>query len=176
MLICSTVKLQLSFPQMVYLLSVDSSYLCPPHQASALPVLVCLFFLFDLEFTMPPRVASPGRGGPGSDRASSRDHGSARGSTAAASGNSPQVPGSWPGEVPETPTPSPPGLAETPLITTVGVKRASFGKSGRILTVFTNHFEVQIPEHIIFHYDGSLHPIQLVLQTDTYLEPAPDII
>lgn len=44
-------------------------------------------------------------------------------------------------------------------ITTVGVKRTAFGQSGRALTVWTNHFEVKIPEGKIYHYDGVSCPI-----------------
>lgn len=44
-------------------------------------------------------------------------------------------------------------------ITTIGVKRPSFGQSGRALAVWTNHFEVKIPEANIHHYDGAFVPI-----------------
>ncbi len=40
-------------------------------------------------------------------------------------------------------------------VTTVGVKRASFGTSGRSLNVHTNHFVTSIPEGNIYHYDGA---------------------
>lgn len=47
------------------------------------------------------------------------------------------------------------GLPDTAShITTIGVKRPAFGQSGRRLTVFTNHFEVSIPQDTIHHYDG----------------------
>ncbi|RDX47695.1 argonaute-like protein [Lentinus brumalis] len=39
-------------------------------------------------------------------------------------------------------------------VTTVGVKRASFGTSGRSLNVHTNHFVTSIPEGNIYHYDA----------------------
>ncbi len=56
------------------------------------------------------------------------------------------------------------GLPNTsPDVTTIGVKRTAFGQTGRALTVLTNHFEVQIPNREIYHYDGALHPAQLVL-------------
>lgn len=40
-------------------------------------------------------------------------------------------------------------------ITTIGVKRSDFGRSGRAIEVFTNHFKVKIPENNIHHYDGA---------------------
>ena len=40
-------------------------------------------------------------------------------------------------------------------ITTIGVKRNAFGQSGRATEVWTNHFEVKIPEANIHHYDGA---------------------
>ena len=42
----------------------------------------------------------------------------------------------------------------SPHITTIGVKRPSFGSSGRALDVKTNHYEVKIPDANIHHYDG----------------------
>ncbi|KAI0698193.1 argonaute-like protein [Cerioporus squamosus] len=41
-------------------------------------------------------------------------------------------------------------------ITTVGVKRTAFGRSGRVLNVYTNHFVTSIPDDNIFHYDGAI--------------------
>ncbi|CEL52478.1 hypothetical protein RSOLAG1IB_01019 [Rhizoctonia solani AG-1 IB] len=40
-------------------------------------------------------------------------------------------------------------------VTTIGVKRPAFGKSGRAITVITNHFPCKIPTGIIYHYDGA---------------------
>ncbi|QRW26912.1 protein argonaute 1 [Rhizoctonia solani] len=40
-------------------------------------------------------------------------------------------------------------------VATVGVKRPGFGKSGRAVTVITNHFPCKIPTGIIYHYDGA---------------------
>ncbi|GAB1517152.1 hypothetical protein RhiTH_000196 [Rhizoctonia solani] len=39
-------------------------------------------------------------------------------------------------------------------VATVGVKRPGFGKSGRAVTVITNHFPCKIPTGIIYHYDA----------------------
>ncbi|CAE6431878.1 unnamed protein product [Rhizoctonia solani] len=39
-------------------------------------------------------------------------------------------------------------------VTTIGVKRPAFGKSGRAITVITNHFPCKIPTGIIYHYDA----------------------
>lgn len=39
-------------------------------------------------------------------------------------------------------------------VTTVGVKRLAFGTAGRQVSVFTNHYEIDIPSGIIYHYDG----------------------
>ncbi|CAL1700780.1 unnamed protein product [Somion occarium] len=39
-------------------------------------------------------------------------------------------------------------------IATVGVKRSAFGSSGRAIEVFTNHYEVSIPQGMIYHYDA----------------------
>ena len=46
-------------------------------------------------------------------------------------------------------------------ISTIGVKRPSYGEHGRRLDVWTNHFEVKIPEANIYHYDGARTPIGL---------------
>lgn len=43
-------------------------------------------------------------------------------------------------------------------VTTVGVKRTSFGASGTAVKVYTNHYEVTVPKSIIHHYDGEWHP------------------
>ncbi|KAF8744839.1 argonaute family, partial [Rhizoctonia solani] len=42
-------------------------------------------------------------------------------------------------------------------VATVGVKRPGFGKSGRAVTVITNHFPCKIPTGIIYHYDVYTH-------------------
>jgi hypothetical protein len=39
-------------------------------------------------------------------------------------------------------------------ITTVGVKRPSFGTSGRVVKVKVNAFEATVPQTNIRHYDG----------------------
>ena len=52
--------------------------------------------------------------------------------------------------------------------TTVGAKRSAFGQGGRALTVLTNHFEVEIPKQEIYHYNGTSHPVQFHLRTDTF--------
>ncbi|PIL23265.1 Argonaute [Ganoderma sinense ZZ0214-1] len=41
----------------------------------------------------------------------------------------------------------------SPEVTTIGPKRSAFGQSGRALTVLTNHFDIQIPKHEIYHYN-----------------------
>ena len=38
---------------------------------------------------------------------------------------------------------------------TIGVKRPGYGETGRAINVTTNHFECEIPESIIHHYDGN---------------------
>ncbi|KAJ3796816.1 argonaute-like protein [Lentinula aff. detonsa] len=47
-------------------------------------------------------------------------------------------------------------------ITTVGVKRTSFGNAGRPLPIFVNAFETTIPQGIIYHYD-IIHPADKTL-------------
>ena len=39
-------------------------------------------------------------------------------------------------------------------VTTIGVKRTAFGTATRAVQVMTNHFEVNVPQGIIYHYDG----------------------
>lgn len=39
-------------------------------------------------------------------------------------------------------------------IETVGVKRKGPGASGTAVKVYTNHFPCDIPDGIIYHYDG----------------------
>lgn len=64
---------------------------------------------------------------------------------------------------------SPAGRGRTPLdlppsarashVTTVGVKRPSYGTSGRIMPIFVNSFVTTIPEDIIHHYDGNVNSL-----------------
>ncbi len=42
----------------------------------------------------------------------------------------------------------------SPDVTTVGVKRSQFGQAGTKMEVFTNHYQIDILENIIHHYDG----------------------
>ncbi|KAI0638149.1 argonaute-like protein [Trametes polyzona] len=96
---------------------------------------------------MPPRAAPSGsgrgapRGGRGAPRGGTpRGGATPRGGGPAGRGASGQV--------------TTAGLPDTSShITTVGVKRTAFGTSGRAIQVSTNHFEVQIPEGQIYHYD-----------------------
>lgn len=49
-------------------------------------------------------------------------------------------------------------------VTTVGVKRPSFGTLGRDLAIYVNSFQTTIPESVIHHYDGKhIHSLQLVV-------------
>lgn len=43
-------------------------------------------------------------------------------------------------------------------ITTVGVKRPSFGTGGRDLSIYVNSFQTTIPESVIHHYDVVISP------------------
>lgn len=40
-------------------------------------------------------------------------------------------------------------------IQTVGVRRTAVGRAGTAVQVYTNHFGVDIPGEIIYHYDGA---------------------
>ena len=40
-------------------------------------------------------------------------------------------------------------------IQTVGVRRKGVGAAGTAVQVYTNHFGVDIPGEIIYHYDGT---------------------
>ena len=40
-------------------------------------------------------------------------------------------------------------------IQTVGVRRKAPGTAGVAVKVYTNHFAVDIPDEIIYHYDGA---------------------
>ncbi|EIN10450.1 argonaute-like protein [Punctularia strigosozonata HHB-11173 SS5] len=96
---------------------------------------------------MPPRVSQSGssrsgRGGP-PPRGSSP---SGRGRGAPTRGGAPSIRGGASSAGAVLPSTS-------DHITTIGVKRTAFGRAGRPLTVFTNHFEVTIPENVIMHYD-----------------------
>lgn len=51
-----------------------------------------------------------------------------------------------------------PGTTISSHITTIGVKRPSFGTAGRPMKVYTNHFPCQIPESVIHHYDVVVSP------------------
>lgn len=95
---------------------------------------------------MPPR-ADPTAAGRGRGRGASRGTTPSRG---VSRGAGPVIGGRGGG------VPAAAGLPDSsPHITTVGVKRSAFGSSGRALQIFTNHFEVQIPEDNIHHYDGA---------------------
>ncbi|THH32884.1 hypothetical protein EUX98_g1281 [Antrodiella citrinella] len=48
-------------------------------------------------------------------------------------------------------------------VTTVGVKRSGYGSGGRAIQVFTNHFECEIPQGIIYHYDVAITPSEQTL-------------
>ena len=49
-----------------------------------------------------------------------------------------------------------PGLPNPgPHVATVGVKRTGFGRGGHATEVYTNHYEVTLPQGIIYHYDGT---------------------
>lgn len=50
-------------------------------------------------------------------------------------------------------------------VSTIGVKRTGFGRGGHPTEVFTNHYEVSIPQGIIYHYDGIATP-----QMSSYLD------
>ncbi|KAI1795193.1 argonaute-like protein [Ganoderma leucocontextum] len=108
---------------------------------------------------MPPRAA-PGGGGPARGRGSRGGGPSTSGQGPSRGGPPPaSARGSFRGRV--TPAirgtrvaPTTVGLPDSSAhITTIGVKRTAFGQSGRALTVWTNHFEVKIPEDEIYHYD-----------------------
>jgi len=58
---------------------------------------------------------------------------------------------------------SPAGPVILDHVTTVGVRRPSWGMSGRGVTVHTNHFEVRIPKGIIHHYDVVIAPADKAL-------------
>ncbi|OSD04210.1 argonaute-like protein [Trametes coccinea BRFM310] len=98
---------------------------------------------------MPPRAAPPsGSGSRGAPRGRSGSRGSRGGGRGGRSG-SPSVPISRASAAGTTA-----GLPDaSPHITTVGVKRTAFGTAGRRIQVHTNHFEVEIPEDYIHHYD-----------------------
>lgn len=50
-------------------------------------------------------------------------------------------------------------------IQTVGVRRRGLGTAGTAVKVYTNHFAVDIPGEIIYHYDGTS---ELVFVHSTY--------
>jgi eukaryotic translation initiation factor 2C len=54
------------------------------------------------------------------------------------------------------------GLTTSSHITTIGVKRPSFGTAGRPMKIYTNHFPCQIPEAVIHHYDGE--PLDFIVR------------
>ena len=41
-------------------------------------------------------------------------------------------------------------------VRTVGVRRKGYGSAGTKIQVYTNHFKTDIPNEIIYHYDGTL--------------------
>ncbi|TBU42174.1 argonaute-like protein [Dichomitus squalens] len=55
-------------------------------------------------------------------------------------------------------------------ISTIGVRRPSYGESGRHLVVWTNHYEVKIPEANIYHYDGAISPSEKPLPARLNME------
>ena len=63
----------------------------------------------------------------------------------------------------------PPAPSASSHITTIGVKRTSFGTSGVARTVLTNHFPVSIPDDLIFHYDGQLLTLLFIETSNTYI-------
>lgn len=122
-----------------------------PHRFSRLPFPSFLRNLTQQAISpMPPRAA-PGatraRGGPDRGAPAARGRGGAgrggarggRGGTSAGSGSAAS---------------STLDLPSGGQITTVGVKRPDFGKSGRPLQVFVNCFNTTVPDGIIYHYDG----------------------
>ena len=40
-------------------------------------------------------------------------------------------------------------------VDTTGVKRPGFGTGGRAITVLTNHYKINIPDTLVYHYDGT---------------------
>ncbi|RPD63356.1 argonaute-like protein [Lentinus tigrinus ALCF2SS1-6] len=88
-----------------------------------------------------PWLRTRGRAGAplGSDRNGANNAGFG---PAAATPQLPQPP-AWTRALPDT----------SAAVTTIGVKRAAFGQSGRTLQVYTNHFKTSIPEGLIYHYD-----------------------
>ncbi|KAI9001051.1 argonaute-like protein [Trametes punicea] len=101
---------------------------------------------------MPPRAApsgGSGRGGRGRGRGGPGGGGGPGGPRGGPRVSGPAIPASRASGAAPTG-----GLPDTSRhITTVGVKRAAFGTSGRSIQVHTNHFEVRIPEGHIHHYD-----------------------
>ncbi|KAI0081731.1 argonaute-like protein [Panus rudis PR-1116 ss-1] len=55
-------------------------------------------------------------------------------------------------------------------VTTVGVKRLAFGTAGRQVSVFTNHYEIDIPSGIIYHYDVAITPSEQTLPAKMNME------
>lgn len=53
-------------------------------------------------------------------------------------------------------------------IQTVGVRRKAHGTAGRAVKVYTNHFGVDIPGEIIYHYDGA--PLPPLIQLEAVAE------
>ena len=159
-------------------LPLSLSLLCVPFsgQSSPFPFSVLGFLVLGFD-KMPPRAASAGSSGPRSGRGSSRDRGRrgrGRASTAAGSfrtavtSNDPPAVAGGPVVQASIPTPST-GFPDTSShVATIGVKRTAFGRSGRKLTILTNHLEVPIPDHIIFHYDGVWDRVRFVLQADAF--------
>ncbi|KAI0375597.1 argonaute-like protein [Pilatotrama ljubarskyi] len=107
---------------------------------------------------MPPRAAP-------SDRGSGRGRGGARGGRGGR-GAGPAIPPARSSGV-NTNVGLPDASSH---ITTVGVKRTAFGTSGRAIHVFTNHFEVKIPEANILHYDVVISPSEKTLPARLNME------
>lgn len=83
----------------------------------------------------------PARGGRGSFPAGGSGRGSAPSASPSAAG-----------------TPSAPRVVPGKHIVSIGVKRPSYGTSGRITTVITNQFELTSECPKIYHYDGQSVP------------------
>ncbi|CAE6524743.1 unnamed protein product [Rhizoctonia solani] len=103
---------------------------------------------------MPPKRGRGGAGGAG--RGAGRGGGATAPTGAAAPPPGPAIQatgaGRGAGRGAASAAAAPPGPASH--VTTIGVKRPGFGKSGRAMTVLVNHFVCKIPTGIIYHYDA----------------------
>jgi eukaryotic translation initiation factor 2C len=50
------------------------------------------------------------------------------------------------------------GVAIAEHIQTIGERKRGYGREGRPIEVYTNHFAAEISDSIILHYDGQLRP------------------